>query len=563
MGDGIFDRLVKDLPLNERQQLLERISSSTSMDAGPLIHEEDYGEVFDPAALLSAKPWYVRLYYHIRSIFASKSPKDLFEESLYARLAGSINASCPASFDYHRGELLAPFRDALASLRDSARFFYEAFDGSLVRDKAAFIVFLGSLNMDWIHRRILDEADPFVIGAANSSLPGADIRQLSSRALETILQGIGDEERAIMYHDIRTLTCLKELSSFLFDRLIGAFDAGDHVGCPVYIIADQLLTLSNLLASLPRPPSLQVIESLFVFNHQDDLHREKYDLDGELAEWVKRAQTALERIRQFNRLVPLPAIVRCAKKDLSWMPAPVSAGEDWFTLYRDFWRREMEEKYTAFIRERRREELEESINGLFKGHTRPVFRAEQSSKTGETLPFAYGASLSFLLSFHQCLLMPRLNRFLKLLLVEGDFRRRENRVEYTEAYNCLVNLNKDITAFDQRIAPTGEWGALYTMTQTELVSLPVKRRKLQGLSREVDAAAREIIQGAFKGLRSMLSLLPPILGRPQSAKYDGLTNLDALAPKGSAFLEGLALALQSIDKTVQILSDVESLDSGR
>ncbi len=562
MGEEIFDRLVKNLPLDERQQLLERLSSSAHMDAGPLIREEDFGELYDPTALLAAKPWYVRFFYQIKAIFASKSPKELFEDSLYAKLASSINASCPACFDYHRSELLAPMRDALISLRDSARFFYEAFDGSLVRDKAAFIVFLGSLNMDWIHRRIMDEADPFVISSVNSALPDSDIRQLSSRALETILQGIGDEERAIMYQDIRTLSCLKELSSFLFDRLIGAFDEGNHIGCPAYVIADQLATLSNVLSSLSRPPSLPVIESLFIFNHQDDLRRDKYDIEAELAEWVKRAQTALERIRLFNRLVPLPAIVRCAKKDLSWMPSPVSAGEDWFTLYRDFWRREMDEKFASFVREHQREELEQSIDSLFKGQTRPVLRAA-ATKSGDAIPFAYACSLSFLLSFHQCLLMPQLNRYLKVLLVDGDFRRHENRSEYTEAYNTLINLNKDITAFDQKLAPTGEWGALFAMTQSELVALPVKRRKLQGLSREVDTAARRIIQGAFKGLRSMLNLLPPVLGKNQSAKYDGLVNFDSLAPKGSGFVEGLALALQSIDKTVQILSNVENLDSGR
>jgi hypothetical protein len=75
--------------------------------------------------------------------------------------------------------------------------------------------------------------------------------------------------------------------------------------------------------------------------------------------------------------------------------------------------------------------------------------------------------------------MPHINRVLNPVLVDGEFHRRENQIEFSGNYNELIKLEDVIKQFEAKIAPAGDYGKRYAQAQTDMTSLSAKRRKIQ------------------------------------------------------------------------------------
>ncbi len=561
---GTFDRLVSELSLGERRELFKKLESQAIVSAAPLFRLEELPESVILEHRFRESSFLLRLYLRILSVFKQKSPLRLFEDRLISRLGAAVEARAPGIFSHRQNLLSHKMYRELLSLKESARFFYEALDGSVVRDKGAFFAFLASLEMDTLHRRLLTETDPYVYASTNSQAAEADIRQAIHKSLESILESIDEEQRAVMYRNVRSLLCLKELAAFLFDRMLSAFSGpDDEKSCPAYLLLDQLMVLSDILFSLDSPPSLSLLESLFVFDLHDQLGGERFDLDDELRKLVSRAEGALSKIRDFNRNVPLTSILRCGARNLSYLPSAVTGGEDWFATYREFWKKRIEDRFTAFVKDRRREQLEQSLGSFFGGRQLPRLDS-YASVSAEGLNARGMFTLSYLFGFYRHVFLTDVNRPLKLLLLEGEFYKKDNRIEYTDAYNELLKLGDNIQALDAKAAPDGDFGKRLELAKKEMIALPLKRRKLSSLQQELDSEALAIIERAVRALRSLSSVLGGVLHGEVGGRYDTLSNMGTLSGRGgSTFISSLRNALQKIEKTIQMLGEIDSVESGR
>lgn len=562
---GTFDRLVAELSLGERRELFRKLEALNVVSTAPLFRQDELPEEVFVERKYREASWFFRTYLQILSIFSGKPPLKLFEDRLIARLGSAVAVQHPGLFDARRNLLLGGMHAELQSLKESARFFYDALDGSVVRDKGAFFAFLASLEMDFIHRRLATETDPFVFAAGNSQALEADIRNALNRNLESILESIDEQQRKVMYRNVRSLLCLKELAAFLFDRTLTPFSGvGDARTCPAYLLVDQLMVLNDILYSMDFPPSMSLLESLFIFDLQDRVGTDGFDLEAETKKLVVRAEEALTRIRQFNQRVPLTAILRCASRNLSYLPSVITGGEDWFATYRDFWRKRLEERFGAFVKEHRREQLAESLAVFFGGKPIPRLRNAFSSENTGGFPVKSSFLLSFLVGFYRYVFSDEVNRILKVLLLDGEFYKKDNRVEFTDAYNELLKLNDTIEAFDRKIAPTGDLGSRYDFAGKEMIALPIKRRKFFALQQEANEESAGIVERAGKALRSLQGVLGGVLHGESGGRYDTLSNLGALSGRGSTvFISSLRNALQKIEKAVQMLGEIESVESGR
>ena len=565
-GSLTFDKLVAELSLGERKELLARLRSQNAVSETPLFPVKDVPEKMELERRYSECSWYFKLYLRILGILKGKPPIRVFGDRLLAKLGAALDTHAPGLYDQRHGLLLGGLHDELRSLKESARFFYDALDGSVVRDKGAFFAFLASLELDYIHRRLTTEADPFAYASANSQATEAEIRQATSRALESILQSIEEDQRARMYRNVRSLLCLKELASFLFDRALSAFSGGSGLNeptCPAYLLQDQLAALNSILFSLEYPPSLTLLESLFVFDLQDRVGEENFDLIAETRNLLSRAEEALTRIREFNQRVPLTAIVRCASKNLDYLPQTITGGEDWFAVYRDFWRKHQEDAFAAYVKGRRREQLSEGISSFLKGKAPPHLENAHSAANPEGLPIRAAFALSFLAGFQRSVFVEEINKPLKTILIDGEFYKRENRAEFTEAYNDILKLGDAIRGFDLKLASAGEFGKRHAFARSEVLSLPAKRRKIQILTQEAEMEAEAILETAKKALKTLANVLGGILGEDAGGRFDGLANMGGLTSRNGTLISSLRNALQRIEKTIQMLGEIESMESGR
>ena len=566
----VFDRLVANISLEERQNLLEKLKSQSNISSGILYFEDkEVVPAGDIASEFARLPWYSRLWYSILSFFKAKPPVVIFGDYQVSMLGEKIEERTPGLYDYQERMLLMAFHRQIEKLKEAARFFYSALDTSVNRDKGAFFAFLGSLEMPEVHKQLEAETEPAAIVESHPELPEMELRQIAFKAMEDAFAMITEEQRDVMYFASRSLNCLKGLSSFLFDRLIMAFTAKNSqtgTTCSVNVVKELLIALNNVLLSLKVVPPMTLLESLFIFILQERASEPGFNIHREIQMLLIKAEASLAVIREFNKKVPLAWIIRCATRNMSFVPQEISGGEDWFVVYRDYWRRRIETNFADYLRERRLKGLLESFRYFLKGQSLKTLSNIQSDSNPDGLPVKGSFALSFLLAFYSAVFLPGINKILRPILIDGEFQRKENRAEFTESYNNMIKFENDIRKFEHDISPSGDYGTRYAQVQQDMISLPIKRRKTQIVLEDAQEDAEKIVDQVRKSSRSMVNLLSGFLGKEARGKYDALTNLSAIAGKGNeynAYLEGMNEALQQFQTLAKLLDDIEAMEEGR
>ncbi|MDR2483973.1 MAG: DUF5312 domain-containing protein [Treponema sp.] len=559
--DNTLHRLVSELTLEERNNFLEKLRGQSTLSYEPMYEtweDMESGEMCE--AQYTRLPWYVRLCYLILSLLKSKSPVKVFEEGMMNRLGHQIAAEAPGLYDHQKNLLLLGFFDLLTELKDAARFFYTALDLSVNRDSGGFYAFLGSLEMGDLHRRLETETIPELF-TEKLDASERELRQAAVRAMEVIFSAINDTQRSIMYANARSLNCLKELAAFGFDRIIITFgSSGGGQTCPVNAVRDLLMNLNNILFSLKDPPAMALLESLFIYRLQERSGEPGFDMNAEIHSLLGMAEGAITTIRDFNKKVPLTRILRCASRDMTLVPQQISGGEEWFAIYRDYWKKQVEAKATEYIRQRKYKELLNSFRFFLKGTNLKVLYNAVSETNPKGLPVPEAFALSFLLTFHAAILVNDANMFLRPILIDGEFFKKENRAEYTGAYNDIMKLEEDIRQFDLKLSPAGEYGTHYSQAKEDMSALSIKRRKMQQVLDEVSHEASGIVIRGRNAIISLINVLNGILKKEAGGKYDTLANIDKLAGKTpEVFLDGVTELVNKFQQALRIIKDIDTL----
>jgi hypothetical protein len=428
------------------------------------------------------------------------------------------------------------------------------------------MVFLGSLEMPEIHKSIINDTDPAALASHFRELNEVELRQKAFKGLEEAFAGITEDERNKMYHSAQSLFCLKQLSSFLFDRLINTFIFDSSVQgniCPGASVRDQLLSLNNILISLKKPPPLTLLESLFVFVLTERSEEPGFDIHNEMRKLLVQAEASLQCIREFNQEVPLLQLLRCMSRSAGIVSQNIGGGEDWYAVYRDRWKTQVEEQFLSFTRTRRQRDLLNAFRYFLKGTNLKMLEnvGSETNPSGMNIKGSY--SLSFLQTFYTVIFMGEMNKFIRPILIDGEFMRRENRTEFTECYNNLIKMEDMIGRFDRDISPTGEYGNRYIQAKNEMSSLPVKRRKIQIVVEEAARDAEKIINQTREAMEGMVKILGGILKKSADEKYDTLSNLSVLAGRGTVFTDGIADSASQFHRVLQLLDDIDAMEAGR
>ncbi|MDR0399377.1 MAG: DUF5312 domain-containing protein [Treponema sp.] len=526
---GVLEKLATNLSLEERQRMLEKLRALSTLSAESL-----YPSAADSSREPSLEeqytmlPWYYRLYFFFISMFRGKAPQQIFLNSRIAGLGRRIAVEYPQFYDFQKGRLLPEFYRVFSTLKEDSRFFFDVLDVSVNRDRGSFFAFLGSLEMEEVHRKLEAETEPEKLWAKNPDLPEGELRQAAMRVMEDAFAMITETQRTVMYRHARSLHCFKELASFLYDRVLLAFSGGENQTCSINVVKDMLASFNSILFSLKDPPSLALLESLFVFSLQEKAGRANFDHNRELHRLLGQAEKALGNIKNFNRRLSLTSILKCAYRDMAYKPRQISGGEDWYAIYRDYWKRYIDARFSAYLKNQRRRKLWESCRNFFHGGE-PLILEHAAAEEGDGgFPLAPFLSLSFLLSFYKLVYMPDIHGWLIPIVFDGEFLKKENRTELTGAYNDLAILGEDIQLLDERIGPEGIYGDRYTQARQEMSSLPVKRRKVQLVLDDAAGEGREIIDRTRSAIDSVINILGGILKKDSGGRYDSLSNLSQM-----------------------------------
>jgi hypothetical protein len=570
---GTFSYLVSEMTLEERNNLREKILAQSNISKDPLYEDDERIPPGDSEDQFPGLPWYWHLWFFILSLFKTISPAQIYVERKVAKLGKKIQSLFPDVFDYKNNILLPLFYQALVDMRDGARFFYTALDASVNRDKGAFYAFLGSLEMGEIHDHLKIQTDPNNILNKHPNIKESEIRKIAFHEMNEALGTITEEQRNIMYQHARSLDCLRELASFRYERLLLTFTLNARLQgyvSPAQAMKEPLNALNNILHSFKEPPSMAMLESLFVFIFQEREDKLS-NIDMEMRELLVKAENALVAIRTFNKEIPLTLILRCISRNVSLNPQPITGGEDWFLIYHDYWKNHIEEKLTEYRMLRRQQELFESFRFFLKDKNLKPLEHAASESNPDGLPIKGTFSLSFLLTFYSVVFISDINNELRNILIDGRFFQRENRTNFTENYNNLIKLESDIKRLDSQLGFAGDYGKRYTLA-TEEASLQVRRRKTQIVLEDASNDAQGIIDQTRTSIGNMITILKAIMATDGDGNYTVLVNMahflgkdetaDLSVPtaKSTAFINNMHEVIQKLQIVLKILEDIAVLE---
>ena len=567
---SVFDRLVVSLSAEERSQLLDRVNRSCSVSEEPLYPEPGS---FAPRKRVGPEDLpslglLRRLVLFLRRLFTGRDIESLLAEDDIRNIAREVERRCPGLVSEKRGVLCEPLLEELRRLRDSARFFYDVLARSIDVDKAAFMAFLASIELPETHTRLLESTDPFSYVESHPEADEQEVRQAMLSAFDEAFSGLQEDRRRRMYQDLRCLLFLKRLSGFLFERLIATFHQGSGPGegaTATFLESRELLIeLGDILFSLSTPPTLQLMESLFVFAERDEFAREDFNAEDSIATNLGKTEVSLARIRSFNQNVPLADVIRIVTGDPSYAPRELPAGEDWLAIYRGFWKTRIEARLEELRNERKYRKLAEEL-ASFIGDVQPANLPHISREDGrDSPPVRQDLGLAFIDAFSRGIFTKEINRPLRLVLMDGEFYRKENRLEFTDAYDTVLRGPETVAGFDARLAPEGELGGAWCQARMDLSAVAVKRRKIQSVLKSVDDEADGIVRTFGSALGELVKIIGGILKGEAGGRYDSLANLSFLDGKANReFLKSLELAKDRCERAMSLLVELTGLEMVR
>ncbi len=554
-----FDTLVLELDPHERGELLSRLNRVTAISTEPLhILDADSAEKVDYAAAYKDLGLIAKAIIIVRSLLSGMSKDDLVKERILRGIARQADAAAPGLADTRRRVFLEPFRDELIALKAAARYFYDLLDRSLEKNRAEFFAFLASLRFERTHLELSTETDPGTFIERNALASDNDVRLAVNAALESALSRMEEDYRRLMLQDVRNLQCLKKLSGFLFDRIINGFQPSQsgRKELSFYTAADQLEQLATILLAL-EPPSAKLMEAILAFDLGEEVGNKDFDLDEAIKAESANAANALGAIRGFNARVPLEAALKLVNEDPNWRRPNFSGGEDWFALFKSYWKERIEKRYQKFVAERRIRQLETEVVAMVGAQPQSWF--EHLSETGEEAspPVRFARALRFLEAFYHQVFLSDVNNVLKVVLLDGEFYKRDNRLEFTDAYNGMLQIGEGLKSLDHRLAPDGELGSTYYHAKNELIPLQIKKRKIESAVQAADVEAESLIRRANDAMLKMQLILNGIVAGEARGRYDSLANLSSIEGKANKdFQRKLSLTKDKLEKTVFLLGEL-------
>jgi hypothetical protein len=565
-GTNVFDTLVSHLGMEERRSLLARLKSSEHpISQEPLYEIAEEKEQINLQTLFHGSGLWERIVCVISAFFTKRAPIDVYEQRLLRSLQFKYESLHPGMVDFKRSVIGTSFFDELMSLKTAARFFYTSLEASIDRDKAAFYAYLGSTELADAHERLMSDTDVYKIGEANPFWDSQMILRHCLTEAERIISATTDDDRGRMYRNIRNLSCLRKLSSFPFDHFASFFkqvDSNKHE-CPLGTVISYLSDLADILYSFHEPPSIELLESVFLFPQQDLIAGGDAALESEVRGGIEKAGVALDAIRRFMERVSLLDLLRASLKDMAFRPKQLSGGEDWFSVYKSFWKERIESRFTVFGRERSRLVLVKEIEEFLGRNALKELENLQAFSKESGFPVKQELILAFVLSAFDSIFVDEINRPLKILLLEGEFYRNENRIEYTDAYSVFVKISDSIRSFDRRMAKDGDLGILFSEVQHDYSSISSKQYRLIEVQQTVAFEADKLVQETVHALKMGISVLKGILYPEQGSRYDSIQNLRMIDGKqNTGYVLTLERAKDRLDRILSILimiADAESI----
>jgi len=554
-----FDNLVGGLNAEERKALLARILSSqkTTDFQEPVFVQEDGRQAVSPQEAYASLSLFQKILLALQSLFRGRKTEELLTERLLAQLRGRVSRSAPGLLDFHEERILGRLVDEVDELRAPLAYLRETV-GEALKDPQ-FLAYLADLELDPLPRRLWAETDPAAIYQEPACTEEAEIKSEALFRFERIVTHIPTEDRERVYRDAQAVEALAALAALRIEELAVQLSPN---GSPT-TFADagrKLRPLCDRLAAVRLFPSPTAWQALHLHARAAGGGSEAPEEEQELSSFLGNAHAATSSVRDFLRRVPLVDVLKLLNGDLSYVPKPAAGGEKWYALFKDCWERRLQKRFASYARERRRHAWKEEAAAYCEIPRLTPAEHYAAARFGALYVPRYPDSLSFLRSFHDAVFVPRMERNLKLVYINGEFYKPDNRAAYTDSFDGFVEVCRRAVMLDGRLSPEGDLGKVAYAGVAETAGQEARTAARTALE-TADAEARKIVDDALRHMKQLSRILHGILYGEVGGEYDTLANLGSIGGReNKAIRAGVDAALRHLENAYKLLAEVKDLE---
>lgn len=557
-----FDRLVAGMTSEERSSMLEKIKQD-SVSVVQFIETENQVPEKSLSLHLRFKEesFFYRFFLWLRGIIEKRSSEKIYNEDVIASMARRLNRDHPGIVNHRNGLLDTVFYEHLKALKSASDFFKPYF--AIIDDSPGdFYVFLSSFVAPELSEKINSEADPFSLDY--SAEPTNDTRAMLLKNLDNILKNIDAGSKRDMYTAVSSVNWLRQFTRLPYIHFTSQFTnlTGSNYTCPYRNAVNDYAAFAAVFTNI-LPVKSEVLEAMLMFSQKKDLTKNAQDKDIErtVKEFLSKTNQYFASIQSFISSVPILKTGKIINADYDWLPGNIEGVEAWFPNFRSHWRKIIDVRWGDWLRERKKKNLENYLKNDFGLSEFPVLTYRPWQALWMRVPFSCELTGGFMSWFSENAYDDMIQT-LNEVMMEGVFVRNENRIEYSEGLNLFVQSVSQIRELTDRLAPEGEFGALFDEFATSRLRSFQVQNQIDSMMATTEGEIKDSVRKFSKGSRMMDKCLNGILSDEKDGVHDGLQNLGTI--KGSqnrAWKDRLRKIWETLKKAQFYISELEPIDS--
>ena len=523
---SIFNRLIVGLSREERLEMLQKIHRATPINDLPL-KDEYIEEEYDYEISYNTFSFFEKIIIFFTVIFSSKERALAIENLSMEKLARKLEKETPDLIRYSDKKFLENFLLQIVKLQKSLDIFKNNLPVILKSNESDFIAFLVGLYFPEIEEKLLYSIDPGLVSADLEFESSFQLKRHIEFKIDEILGEMDIDKKKIIYREVKILHVLNALTVFNFEIITSAFSSdvsNEKISCDFFVIRKYLHQLFDILFSLNVSPSIDTLNAVFMFSEEIKHPDNNDNLEKILKFNMKGADQTLNIIRKFNTDIPLGSILCLINRNMNFHPAHIGGAEDWYALFRRFWYKKFDFMMEKFTEGEKRMQLEENAAFFLKLPGKIVLANYHDNLWGEGSLVKYKATAGFIEAFMSGVFVRELNKPMKLVLIDGQFYKEQNRLDYNSSYRILIDVVDLIKKMDNSLLPDGEYISLLGKLNSEKNSIE-NEEEVKDLKRFVDKEFEKIIVNFNDALGLIINVISGIVQGEMGGVYDTLSNL--------------------------------------
>ena len=280
-----------------------------------------------------------------------------------------------------------------------------------------------------------------------------------------------------------------------------------------------------------------------------------------MKEFLAKANQNFAVIQMFISSVPILKVGKILNADYDWIPGNIEGVEAWFPNFRSHWRKIIDIRWADWMRERKKKMLETYLNNDFGLKEFPVLEYRPWQALWLRVPFSCELTGGFISWFseqqYDGMIEP-----LNEVMMEGIFLRSENRAEYSEGLNLLVDSISQFRELMERLSPDGEYGQLFDEFASSRIRSFQVQNQIDSMMTTTESEIREDVKKFANGARKLDKCLHGILEEDKDGVHEGLQNISMIkGHQNRIWRDNLKEIRKTLKKAIYYLSELEPIDA--